>query len=159
MSIVQFYCGDPAAPKPNRPTRLGVNALVEWQGKLLLERRQDCGVWGLLGGGVRGREPERRAMARELWEETGLRLPEGAFEKLGVFDTPHRIASYRDGSVWRMIIVLYRIQLTREPILLQSTESTELRFFTPAELPSLEIVCTHRDLVEDYWLSTRGFHK
>lgn len=159
MSIVRFYCGDPAAPKPNRPTRLGVNALVEWQGRLLLERRGDSGEWGLLGGGVKGREPERRAMARELWEETGLRLPEGAFEKLGVFDTPSRIASYRDGSVWRMVIVLYRIQLTREPILLRSSESKELRFFAPAELPNLEIVCTHRDLVENYWLSKQGFVK
>lgn len=152
MSFVRFYCGDPAAPRPNRPTHLGVNALVEWQEKLLLERRRDCGVWGLLGGGVKGREPERRAMARELWEETGLRLPEQAFEKLGVFDTPARIASYRDGSVWQMVIVLYRLQLTQAPALRQSSESKELRFFRPEELRDLEIVCTHRDLVENYWL-------
>ena len=76
MGAAVFYLNDPAAPKPNRPAHLGVNILLEWDGKLLLERRRDCGMWGLPGGGVKGREPERRAMVRELWEETGIRLPE-----------------------------------------------------------------------------------
>ena len=60
MAAAVFYLNDPAAPKPNRPAHLGVNILLEWDGKLLLERRRDCGMWGLPGGGVKGREPERR---------------------------------------------------------------------------------------------------
>ena len=85
MAAAVFYLNDPAAPKPNRPAHLGVNILLEWDGKLLLERRRDCGMWGLPGGGVKGREPERRAMVRELWEETGIRLPESALQKVAVY--------------------------------------------------------------------------
>ena len=51
MAAAVFYLNDPAAPKPNRPAHLGVNILLEWDGKLLLERRRDCGMWGLPGGG------------------------------------------------------------------------------------------------------------
>ena len=57
MSIATFYFQDPRAPKPNRPAHLGVNVLLQWQDKLLLERRRDCDLWGLPGGGVKGREP------------------------------------------------------------------------------------------------------
>ena len=44
MGAAAFYLNDPAAPKPNRPAHLGVNILLEWEGKLLLERRRDCGM-------------------------------------------------------------------------------------------------------------------
>lgn len=128
MGAAAFYLNDPAAPKPNRPAHLGVNILLEWEGKLLLERRRDCGMWGLPGGGVKGREPERRAMVRELWEETGIRLPEATLQQVAVFGEPGRIASYPDGSVWRMVVILYRAELDREPRLRISAESKELRF-------------------------------
>ena len=35
MGAAVFYLNDPAAPKPNRPAHLGVNILLEWDGKLL----------------------------------------------------------------------------------------------------------------------------
>ena len=60
-------------------------------------------MWGLPGGGVKGREPERRAMVRELWEETGIRLPESALQKVAVYGEPGRIASYPDGSVCYLV--------------------------------------------------------
>lgn len=150
MSYARFYFRDPAAPKPNRPARLGVNALVEWDGKLLMERRRDCDTWGLIGGGVKGREEESRAMARELWEETGLWVPPGGFRRLRAFSDRDRIASFCDGSVWRMVIILYYFRLEERPQLRVSKESKELAFFTRKELRDLDIVCTHRDLVEEF---------
>ena len=58
-----------------------------------------------------------------------------------------RIAAYQDGTVWRMIIVLFRAKLEDEPVIKPSRESTELQFFSPEELKKLDIVVTHRDLV------------
>ena len=79
MGFAAYYLNDPTAPKPNRPVHLGVNVLIEWDGKLLLERRKDCDNWGLPGGGVKGREDETKAIAREVLEETGLRIPSSEF--------------------------------------------------------------------------------
>ena len=111
MPVAAYYLHDPAAPRPNSPTRMGTNVLLECRGRLLLEQRWDCGAWGLPGGRLRRGESEARGIARELFEETGLRLPEAAFTRVRVVDDADRIASYQDGTVWRMVIVLFRAQL------------------------------------------------
>ena len=134
MPVATYYLHDPAAPKPNSPTRMGTNVLLECRGRLLLEQRWDCGAWGLPGGRLRRGESEAHGIARELFEETGLRLPEAAFTRVRVVDDADRIASYQDGTVWRMVIVLFRAQLPQEPELHCSRESCTLRFFTPEEL-------------------------
>ena len=146
MKIAEYYCNDPAAPKPNAKTRIGTNVLLQWNGRLLLERRWDCGQWGLVGGRLRDGERYSAGIARELREETGISLPEHAFHQIRICDDD-RIASYRDGTVWRMIIVLFSTELADEPAIRCSRESTELRFFAPDELNLDDIVITHRALV------------
>ena len=155
-SIVTFYCGDPKnAPKTTMPAHLGANAILTWNGRLLMERRRDADVWGLVGGGAKKWETGRQAIAREVYEELGLRIRPEAFEKLKVYDDPGRSAAYRDGSVWRMVIVLYGFAFDREPVLRISRESKELRFFTKEEAQKIEIAVTHQDLVRE-WFLERG---
>ena len=152
-SIVTFYCGDPKnAPKTTMPAHLGANAILTWNGRLLMERRRDADVWGLVGGGAKKWETGRQAIAREVYEELGLRIGPEAFEKLKVYDDPGRIAAYRDGSVWRMVIVLYGYAFDREPVLRISRESKELCFFTKEEAQNVDIAVTHRDLVREWFL-------
>lgn len=145
--IAKYYRNDPNAPTPNSPTRIGTNVYLQYDGKLLLERRWDCDAWGLPGGRLRNGERYTQGICRELREETGIFLPETAFEQIRIVDD-ERIASYRDGTVWKMIIVLFRAILSDEPKLKSSKESVDLHFFSPQELRNVEIVETHRDLVE-----------
>lgn len=149
MAVGRYYLNDPNAPKPNSPTHIGTNVLLEWDGKLLLEKRWDCGQWGLIGGRLKNSERYAQGIAREVREETGIFLPENAFELIRVVDDD-RIAAYQDGTVWRMIIVLFRACLQCEPKLKPSRESTQLRFFTQEEIKKLDIVITHRDLVQQW---------
>ena len=155
MSIVKFYRNDPNAPKTTMPAHLGVNAIITWEDKLLLERRRDSDTWGLVGGGVKKKETELHAIAREIYEELGLRIPETRFEKLAVYGEPGRIAAFRDGSIWRMVIVVYALKLSKEPELKISKESRELRFFTREELKDIEVVVTHSDIVEDHFINKK----
>ena len=53
---------------------MGANALITCKGRLLLEKRRDCELWGLVGGGVKPKETPVQAMLREIQEELGLRL-------------------------------------------------------------------------------------
>ena len=152
MSVVKFYRNDPNAPKTTMGAHLGANAIITCGDKLLLERRRDSDTWGLVGGGVKKREEPIEAMAREVWEELGLRLPKERFAKLAVYGEPGRIAAYRDGSIWRMVIVVFRLELPENVQLHISKESRELRWFTREELKDIQIVVTHSDIVEDWFI-------
>lgn len=153
MSIVTFYRGHPNPPKTTMPAHLGANAIITCQGKILLERRRDSDTWGLVGGGVKKTETALEAMVRETREELGLRLPADRFQKLAVYGEPGRIAAYRDGSIWRMVIVVFGLDFPELPQMKISSESKELRFFSKEELKDIEIVITHSDIVEDWFLN------
>ena len=124
MSVVTFYRNDPNAPKPNMRAHLGSNCIITCAGKLLLERRRDSATWGLVGGGVKKTEEE-----------------------------PGRIAAFRDGSVWRMVIVVFGLELPEERSIRLSNESKEARFFTREEVRNLQIPVTHSDIVEELFLN------
>ena len=154
MSIVTFYNCDPKdAPRTTMPAHLGANAILTCKGKLLLEKRRDSDIWGLVGGGCKKTETGRDAIVREVYEELGLRIPGKSFRKLAVYDNPGRIAAYRDGSIWRMVIVVYSLDFAEEPVMRISAESKELRFFSREEIPDIEIAVTHADIVADWFLN------
>ena len=151
MSIVTFYRGHPNPPKTTQGAQLGANAIITCNGKLLLEKRRDCELWGLVGGGVKRQETPLDAIAREIHEELGVRIPKEKFRKLGVYGEPGRIAAYQDGSIWRMVVVVFALELEQEPEIVLSAESRDMRFFSKEELKDIEIVVTHSDIVEDWF--------
>ena len=153
MAIVTFYRGHPNPPKTTMPAHLGANAIITCNGKILLEKRRDCDIWGLVGGGVKKQETSLQAITREIYEELGLRIPKDKFQKLAVYGEPGRIAAYQDGSIWRMVIVVFGLELEEEPKMTISAESRDLRFFSKEELKDIEIVVTHSDIVEDWFLN------
>lgn len=151
MAIVTFYRGHPNPPKTTQRAHLGANAIIVCKGKILLEKRRDCDLWGLVGGGVKRQETPLDAIVREIREELGIQIPKDNFQKLGVYGEPGRIAAYQDGSIWRMVVVVYRLELETEPDIVISHESSDMRFFSKEELKNIEIVVTHSDIVEDWF--------
>lgn len=153
MSIVKFYRGDPAnTPKTTQGARLGANVILTYDGKLLLEKRRDSDTWGLVGGGVKDYEEPIDAIVREIYEELGIRVRKDQFRKLAVYGEPGRVAAYCDGSVWRMVIVVFALELQQEPRITLSAESRDMRFFSKEEIRDIDIVITHSDIVEDWFL-------
>lgn len=152
--MVRFYRNDPHAPKTTMPAHFGANAIITCGDKILLEKRRDSSTWGLIGGGVKKTETAAQAITREIYEELGLRIAPQQLKKLAVYGEPGRIAAYRDGSIWRMVVVLFALELEEEPTMYISAESRELRFFTREELQDIEIVVTHSDMVEE-WFTDR----
>ncbi len=151
--IVTFYNCDPKdAPKTTMPAHLGSNAIITCRGRILLERRRDSDVWALIGGGCKDWETGRQAIAREVKEELGITIPQDRFKKLKIYDNPGRIAAFRDGSVWRMVIVMYGLEMSEEPEMKVSRESRELRFFTKEEAEKLTIAVTHADILRELYL-------
>ena len=155
MSVVTFYRGHPNPPKTTQGAHLGANAVITCNGKLLLEKRRDCDLWGLVGGGVKKRESTLDAITREIHEELGIRVSKDRFRKLAVYGEPGRIAAYRDGSIWRMVVVVFALELEKEPDIILSADSRDMRFFSKEELQNIEIVVTHSDIVEDWFINAQ----
>ena len=152
MSYVTFYLNDPNAPKPTMPAHLGSNCIITSGGKLLLERRRDSDTWGLVGGGCKKWEEPDQAMAREVLEELGWRIPRQQFRKVKVYGAPGRIAAFRDGSIWRMVIVVFALEVEDDRPIRISSESREARFFTKDEVRQLRIAVTHSVIVQECFL-------
>ena len=147
MPATSFHYRDPYAPKPTLQT-LGVSALIEHDGKLLLERRRDTGQWGLVGGKVELDESLEQALYKEVREETGLTV--ASFALFGTFSDPSRLGVHSNGSVVRFVVLAYTVEVESFEPLQCSDESLELRFFSRAELADLDLVPTGRDIIEAY---------
>ena len=145
-----FYYRDPAAPIPNRPTSPGVVALIARDGALLLECRSDSGRWGLIGGAVERHESLHDALSREVAEETNLLV--ATYALFGTFSDPSPIIHYPSGDIVRILTLAYTVTVESFAPLRLSHESTALRFFPSADLSALDIVETHRHIV-DHWLA------
>lgn len=110
--------------------RLGADAAVFRDGKILLIKRSDNGLWCTPGGQVDVGESLAEAALRELWEETGLR---GEIVKfLGVFDSRF----WNSTSKFHMYHNTFLVEIgNAEPQL--SNESTDVGFFAEDNLPPL----------------------
>jgi 8-oxo-dGTP pyrophosphatase MutT (NUDIX family) len=148
MPGAKFFCRDPQAPKPNRPLGVGVTALIQRDGALLLERRKDSGRWGLIGGSVEIDESLDQALRREVYEETSLSVR--SYSLAGTFSDPSAINQYPDGKVVRVVALVYRAEVEDFSALRCSEESLELRFFTREELKALDVIETSRPVIDRY---------
>ena len=159
MSLVQearFYFRDPSAPEPNAPRMMGVGALIERDGLLLLERRVDAPLWSLIAGKVEDDESLGGALVREVLEETGLTV--ARYELFGTFTDPARIIAYPDGTTVRVASFVYRVAVESFDGLRASEESEELRFFSREEIPALPVPATQRPVFERYLAGEPSLH-
>ena len=148
MPPSRFFYRDAAAPEPTQPLSLGVVALIELEGAVLLERRVDSGRWGLVGGAVEMNDSLEAALRREVMEETGLTV--SRFSLFGTFSDPSRRIQYPQGDVVRIVTLAYVVEVEDFGALSLSDESTELRFFPRGELSRIDIVETHRHIVDAF---------
>lgn len=149
MSQAKFYYQNPDAPEPNKPRSMGVSVFIEQDDKLLLECRSDSGRWSMIGGALEMKESVQDAVLREVKEETGLDVM--GYRLFGIFSDPSRIIEYPDGNIILSITVAFRAEVDPEQEMQISDESLELRYFSREELKTLDIVETHRHIV-DRWL-------
>src|SRR5713226_6607650 len=109
MPSARFFYRNAAAPSPTHPMSVGVLALIERDGRLLLECRSDSGRWGLIGGGLETDESLEQGLRREVYEETGLTA--AGLSLFGTFSDPSRIVHYPSGDIVRVLSLVYRVRI------------------------------------------------
>jgi ADP-ribose pyrophosphatase YjhB (NUDIX family) len=150
MGEAKFYYKNNKAPKPNKPNHIGTSAIIEYNGKVLLEKRTDSNRWALIGGGLNIDESLEQGIIREIKEETALDIDEKSLYFWKIYSDPSRIAEYPDGNIVRIITAVYLVELNSLHELVCSEESFELRYFSYDKLKKLNIAKTHRHIIDDY---------
>ena len=119
--------------------RVGVYAVIFYEGQVLLALRRDIGWWNLPGGGLEAGETVDEGIQREVREETGLEV--GVEKLIGVYSKPQK----------QEVVLTFLCRVTGGT--LQSTEeSRECRYFSPDALP-VNTLPKHRQRVMDALLN------
>ena len=104
--------------------------------RILLIRRGDDGKWAVPGGYMDAGEDFSEACAREVFEETGLRVE--VKRLISVYTNPHLLLEYPDGNRWQLVILHFETRI-KDGELTPSEESPELQFYALAEIETLEM--------------------
>ncbi len=117
--------------------RVGVAiAIINAKKQILLEKRKDCGWWGLTGGKLELGETIEECGIREIKEETGILIKKDQLNFLGIYSNPKdgRVLNYYDNRVQLIDIIYY--SFTNVINMKISEESFELKFFNKYNLPT-----------------------
>ncbi|MFF6955343.1 NUDIX domain-containing protein [Streptomyces sp. NPDC008317] len=140
MARTEFY-DDPDAPAPNSLVVAASAVVTDEQGRILLQRRRDNGLWALPGGGMEMTDSLPGTAVREVKEETGLDVEITGL--VGTYTDPRHVIAYTDGEVRRQFNVCFTARVTGGELAV-SDESTEVRFVAAGEVDELPMHHTQR---------------
>ncbi|MFC0562182.1 NUDIX domain-containing protein [Halalkalibacter alkalisediminis] len=102
--------------------------------QVLLQKRSDVGLWGIPSGHIEIGETVSEAAIREVKEETNLDI---RIKKLiGVYSDPNsQVFAYPNGKVVHFITTCFLAEITGGDLRCNSSESLEIKFFEPQNLP------------------------
>ena len=141
------YEDDPNAPAANSLVPAASAVVVDDSGRILLQRRRDNGMWALPGGAMNIGESLPECAVRETREETGFHVE--IIGIVGTYTNPRHVFAYDDGEVRQEFSVCFLARpITGQ--LAVSEESTDVRWFQPAEVDALPMVPSIRKRVNDW---------
>lgn len=128
---------------PENPL-VGVGAIIVEQGRVLLVRRGHpplAGEWSIPGGVLEVGELLCEAAVREAKEETGLTVEPG--ELLGVFD---RLIRRGERVQYHYVLIDFLCRRVGGE-LKAGSDADEVRWFTPQEIPALNLAADTAEVI------------
>ncbi|MEU8912250.1 NUDIX domain-containing protein [Streptomyces nigrescens] len=141
------YEDDPSAPEANSLVPAASTVVVDDSGRVLLQRRADNNMWALPGGAMNFGESLPECAVRETREESGLDVE--LIGIVGTYTNPRHVFAYDDGEVRQEFSICFLARPV-DGILTVSSESTDVRWFTPQEIDGLPMVPSIRKRVDDW---------
>ena len=128
---------------------VGVGVVVVYDGLILLEQREDCGMWGCPGGRIDPGENITQTATRETKEETNIDIE---VERIfGIYTDPQygTVRRYLEDSYSQQIIDIYLLAHPLTFDIKKSPESLDVRFFE-LNKPLPNIVPYTTEVIDDY---------
>ncbi|AQW52136.1 NUDIX hydrolase [Streptomyces violaceusniger] len=141
------YEDDPNAPAANSLVPAASAVVVDDSGRILLQRRSDNDMWALPGGAMHIGESLPDCAIRETNEETGIDVE--IIGIVGTYTNPRHVFAYDDGEVRQEFSICFLARPVAGKLAV-SEESTDVRWFEPAEVDALPMVASIRKRVNDW---------
>ncbi|MFJ6730445.1 MULTISPECIES: NUDIX domain-containing protein [unclassified Streptomyces] len=141
------YEDDPAAPRANSLVPAASAVVTDEAGRILLQRRVDNGTWALPGGALHIGESLPECAVRETREETGIDVEVVGI--VGTYSNPRHVFAYDDGEVRQEFSICFLARPVGGELAV-SDESTDVRWFDPADVDELPMVAGVRKRVNDW---------
>lgn len=130
------YLNDPNAPEANSIVPAVSAIVTDDHEAILMILRTDNGYWSIPGGGVKPGESLKEATVREVKEETGIDCEVTGL--VGIYSNPSHVAAYDDGEVRQEFSICFTTRMLGGEVT-ASSESAEVKFAAPEEIPKLKI--------------------
>ncbi|MBB5871973.1 ADP-ribose pyrophosphatase YjhB (NUDIX family) [Allocatelliglobosispora scoriae] len=135
MARIEHF-NDPAAPKPNSIVPAVTVHVQDADGRVLLIRRTDNGLWALPGGAQEFGEYIAETAVRETLEETGVTVEVTGL--VGIYTNPRHVVEFSDGEVRQQFSICFRARyVSGDPT--PSDESSAVAWVERAALDDLSI--------------------
>lgn len=119
-------------------------AVLDDEGRVLLQKRTDGDWWGLPGGRLDPGDTFTAAAKREVREETGLEVE--LIRLVGAYTDPDVCTVYPDGNRAQIAVLHFAARPVGGRLIEGNEETAELRWFRPDELPP-NLIPTHRQRI------------
>ena len=107
------------------------------EGRLLLVRQGDSGIWTTPGGIIEPDENPADAVVREAWEETGLLvLPRRV---MAVWGGPDFVVRYPNGDEAQYVILAFDCEIVGGELRADDEETVEARFWSHEDAAALPL--------------------
>lgn len=127
-----------------------VAALVyDGNGRLLLVRQRDHGVWSTPGGSIEPNETPADAVVRETWEETGLWVEPRRVA--AVYGGPGFVVRYPNGDESQYIITVFECEARSGHLRPDDEETLEVRFWSELEAAKLPLAAWLRPVLSSFY--------
>lgn len=132
----------------NAKILVGASAMIydDAGSRVLLTRRADNGRWCLPGGQLDAGESISETCVREVLEETGLEVEVDYL--VGVYSDPDMLLTYGDENHYQLIAFHFAVNVLGGTLGV-SDETTDVRYYTPAEIIELDLMDHHRQRIDD----------
>jgi ADP-ribose pyrophosphatase YjhB (NUDIX family) len=141
------YYNDPDAPPANSVVPSTTAVVTDEHDRIVLVRRRDNDLWALPGGGMELGESIVDTAVREVKEETGFDVEVTGL--IGTYTNPLHVMAYSDGEVRQQFSLCFTTRLLGGDLLADS-ESTDIAWTPPQDIPSLNMHPSMRLRIQHY---------
>lgn len=135
MSRIEHF-EEADSPRANSLVPAASAVVQDTEGRVLLHRRSDNGLWTIPGGAMEPGEDIAGCCLREVHEETGLEVE--ITRLVGLYTNPRHVVEYADGEVRQQFSVCFSCRPVGGSLAV-SDESTDVGFYLTDQVEQMDI--------------------